>query len=87
MFLVRLSNETYFTRSELTCSSLAHAFRRDSKHIQHFGHDLRHYLRYRRSWLDFCMGPEAAEKGFDPVEEFDKRFTARHGILCRLREL
>lgn len=87
MFLFCLSDETYFPRDEPTRSSLAHVLRCDSKHIQHFGHDLRHYIRYRRGRWDFCMGPETAEEGFDPVEEFDKRFTARHSILCRLREI
>jgi hypothetical protein len=87
MFLFQFSDETQFARDELTRSSLAHVFRRDGKHIQHFGHNLRHYIRYRRGRWDFCMGLEAAEEGFDPVEEFDKRFAACDGILCRLRDL
>jgi hypothetical protein len=85
MFLVELSDGHRIIGDELTRSSLLHLPSRHSKNRQYFGHDLRHYIRYRRSRRDFCMDLEAGEEAFDPVEEFDKRFPTCGSILRCLR--
>jgi hypothetical protein len=87
MFLVELSDGHHKTEDELTYSSSFHLLRRDSKHRQHLGHNLRHYIRYRCSRRDFGMNLEAGEEAFDPVEEFDKNLATRRSILCRLWEM
>ena len=71
---------------KLTCSLLPHLLRHDSKHGQHFRHDLSHHIRHRLGLWDFCVGLEAYEEVFDFIKEFDKRVSARSCVPRRLRE-
>ena len=71
---------------EPTCSPLLHLLRRDSKHAQHFRHNLSHHIRNRRSRRDFCIGLETNEEVFYLVEELDQRIAACSCVPRRLRE-
>ena len=88
MFLLGLSvgKLSSGTGNERTRSPLLHLLRRDSKHAQHFCHNLSHHIRHRRSRRDLCIGLEAYEEVFDFVEEFDERIAARSSVPSRLRE-
>ena len=71
---------------ERTRSPLLHLLCCDSKHTQHFRHDLSHHIRHRRSRRDFCIGLEAYEEVFDLVEELDQHIATRSGVPRCLRE-
>ena len=88
MFLLGLSvgKLSSGTGNERTRSPLLHLLRRDSKHAQHFCHNLSHHIRHRRSRRDLCIGLETYKEVFDFVEEFDERIAARSSVPSRLRE-
>ena len=74
------------TGDEPTRSLLFHLLRRDSKHTQHFRHNLSHHIRHRRRRRDFCICLETNKKVFDFVEELDERIAACSRVPRRLYE-
>ena len=89
MFLLglRVRKLSSATGNERTRSPLLHLLRGDSKHAQHFRHNLSHHIRNRRSRRDFCIGLETYKEAFDFVEEFDERIAARSRVPSRLCEM
>ena len=75
---------TLSAEDERTRSPLLHLPRRDSKHAQHFRHNLSHHIRNRRSRWGFCIGLESNEEVFNLVEELDQRIAARGRVPRRL---
>ena len=86
MFLIEHKWGKLGTGNERTRSPLLHLLRRDSKHTQHFRHNLSHHICYRGRRRDFCIGLETNEEVFDFVEELDERIAARSRVPRRLRE-
>ena len=87
LFEFNLSGRTLSTGDKRTCSFLLHLLRRDSKHTQHFRHNLSHHSRHRRSRRDFCIGLETYEEIFEFVKELDERIATRRRVPSRLREM
>ena len=83
-FCSNLSVRVLSAEDERTRSPLLHLLRRDSKHAQHFRHNLSHHIRNRRSRWGFCIGLESNEEVFNLVEELDQRIAARGRVPRRL---
>ena len=86
MFLIEHKRRELISDDEPTCSPLRHLLRRDSKHTQHFRHNLSHHIRHRCSRRDVYIGLETYEEVFDFVEELDELIATRSRVPRRLRE-
>ena len=85
MFLFEFKGEKLGSNNELTRSLLLNLLSRNSKHTQHFRHNLSHHIRNRRGRWDFCIGLETYKEVFDLVEELDECIAARSCVPRRLR--